>query len=246
MDAVQNAVGRRWLKCWFRRFVLAGLLALSACNLTYNPDAQLTPTLLPVVITPTPIPASLAPTVGVVEAAQTQVASSPVPTQPTVAPISTVLPTVGIPTLAANAVFASSTPVPAATTTPLVPQAVAIPPTQPPLLVDCPVTSLRFSRTYNNPLTISPIVASQDTCYQLQAGASVTLTWPGAPSAFPEVTFYRRDESLDRAEVIGRDANAADGASIQWTVPASLPSSLLYANVTNSADISDSIRVYVG
>jgi hypothetical protein len=241
MDAVQNTVGRRRLT----GIILLGLLALSSCSLTYNPDALFTPTFLPQDASATAIP--LMATAAVTLETQTV----PVATQPTIAvtPIATARPTVSIPTVS-GVVAASSTPTNAFTATPLAPQAVSLP-TQPPtsaplLLVDCPVTSLQFSHTYDNPLTVSPFVAAQEPCYQLQAGAVVTLAWPGVPTGFREVTFYRRDETLDSAEIIGRDANSADGASIQWTVPAAVPSSLLYANVTNSADISDSIRVYVG
>lgn len=98
----------------------------------------------------------------------------------------------------------------------------------PPVLSDsaCPPTG------NDNPAprpVIEPYRLYQNGCYLLQPGTLVTVTFPGAPSDFVEVTFYRDNPSLSRPDVIGVDTFNGDGAAISWQVPTSMQPSLLWA-----------------
>lgn len=77
--------------------------------------------------------------------------------------------------------------------------------------------------------TLSPALGVSNQCYQIAAGANVTVAWPAAPTTATKVTFYRRSDNSTRADVIGVDNNGADGFSIQYVVPGGLPPSAIFA-----------------
>ena len=88
----------------------------------------------------------------------------------------------------------------------------------------------RWKVVGSNFVSISPSLSFNNGCYQIATGATVTISWPGAPtSQLSQVTFYRRSDNSTRADVIGVDNYPADGISIQYTVPGGLPPSAIYA-----------------
>lgn len=98
-------------------------------------------------------------------------------------------------------------------------------------------------------LTLSPFLSFDGTCYGLQAGALVTVRWPGAPAGLTEVTFYRNQPQLSRADVIGIDNTPADGFSVLWLASPGTPPSVLYAFGVGpgqgSQVDSDAVGIYV-
>src|SRR5687767_2625543 len=88
----------------------------------------------------------------------------------------------------------------------------------PPVVFDpnsCPPTG---NDNPAQPVSIAPYVRYEAKCYLLRTGATVTVSWPQAPSDFVEVTFYRSNEFMSRPDVIGVDTFNGDGAAISWVV----------------------------
>lgn len=56
------------------------------------------------------------------------------------------------------------------------------------------------------------------TIYTVQYGATLTLSWPGAPTGASRIDFYLTP-SGGASVLIGTDSNAGDGAAIGWAVP---------------------------
>ncbi len=103
-----------------------------------------------------------------------------------------------------------------------------------------------FLNTGTDFLTITPYLSFDSTCYGLQAGITVTVSWVRAPAGTNEVTFYRNNPSLSRADVIGTDSTPADGFSIQWLTYDGMPPSVLYAfGVGSVSSDSDAIGIFV-
>jgi hypothetical protein len=66
---------------------------------------------------------------------------------------------------------------------------------------------------------VEPVISQNGRSVVLEPGQTVTLSWPEAGSI--PVTFSLHTPT--GIELLGTDANAADGTSIQWQVPAHLP-----------------------
>jgi hypothetical protein len=92
-----------------------------------------------------------------------------------------------------------------------------------------------------------PFVGFDGQTYTLSPNATVSITWPGAPTDAARVEFYwvRADNSQT---VIGADTTPNNGASISWLAPANLRGQVyaraVYTN--NSAAESQRIGVYSG
>lgn len=73
-------------------------------------------------------------------------------------------------------------------------------------------------------LGIEPNLGDDSGWLVLQAGATVTITWSGAPTAnVQSVEFYLSPTGTgSTASLIGADNTPGDGAAISWTVPGSL------------------------
>ena len=84
-----------------------------------------------------------------------------------------------------------------------------------------------ITTTANAP-QINPIIGADGQCLQVAPGAVLTITWPGAPADATEVTFYRNNPSLPKADVMGIDSNGVDGWSITVQVVGWEPS-VIYA-----------------
>ncbi|MBC7869240.1 MAG: LysM peptidoglycan-binding domain-containing protein [Chitinophagaceae bacterium] len=103
-----------------------------------------------------------------------------------------------------------------------------------------------FLNTGTDFLTITPYLSFDGACYGLQTGITVTVAWVRAPAGTNEVTFYRNNPSLSRADVIGTDSTPADGFSIQWLTYVGMPPSVLYAfGVGSVSSDSDAIGIFV-
>jgi hypothetical protein len=71
----------------------------------------------------------------------------------------------------------------------------------------------------SNPIVqITPSNGFDGRCYQLAAGTTVTMSYPDAPPGTIEVTFYRNNPVLPKADVMGVDRDPSDGWSIQVAV----------------------------
>lgn len=80
------------------------------------------------------------------------------------------------------------------------------------------------------------------TCYELQRGLHLTISWPDGPIDSPDVTFYVIAFSGD-PDVIGVDSNPADGISITWDVYNAAFAGQLYAMAT-SGTTTNSLSIY--
>lgn len=70
---------------------------------------------------------------------------------------------------------------------------------------------------------VSPIIRNDGGWMVLQIGATVTLSWPEAPTQATSVDFYVWPSGTGSTPVyIGTDNNLGDGASVIWIVPPSL------------------------
>jgi LysM repeat protein len=74
-----------------------------------------------------------------------------------------------------------------------------------------------------NLLTITPIISTAGGWYTLQGGATVTIAWPDGPVGALKVEFTFSPtggtSGSSAAQLIGTDANPADGSAITWAVP---------------------------
>lgn len=70
-------------------------------------------------------------------------------------------------------------------------------------------------------LTVSPVIGNDSGWLVLQAGSTVTITWPRAEQlGAVEVNFMLSAPGTSSTpSYIGTDSNTADGVSMQWTVP---------------------------
>jgi LysM repeat protein len=91
-------------------------------------------------------------------------------------------------------------------------------------------------------LSVSGGTPITTTCYQLQRGANVTISWPNGPIDSPDVTFYVIAYS-GNPDVIGVDTNPADGISINWSVYNAGFSGQLYA-MAASGSTTNSLSIY--
>jgi LysM repeat protein len=108
---------------------------------------------------------------------------------------------------------------------------------------DCPHNLMTATGT--NFVSLTPYLSFEGNCYQLQDGASITVSFPGAPAGTVEVTFYRTSSNTMRPDVIGVDSNPADGFAIQWTAY-QVPASVIYAMATGGqGSTSDPVGIYV-
>ncbi|MDX1993349.1 MAG: LysM peptidoglycan-binding domain-containing protein [bacterium] len=120
----------------------------------------------------------------------------------------------------------------------------------PPVQGDECIADEVYLNTGTDYVVIAPFLSFDGECYGLQPGSTVTVSWPGAPPGTTEVTFYRNNATLPRADVIGVDTVAADGFSIVYVVPTEMQPSAVYAfgvgNTPNSASDSDAVSIFLG
>ncbi len=83
-----------------------------------------------------------------------------------------------------------------------------------PVVGGCP----QWIATTANAPQLNPTIGTDGQCVQVAPGSTLTITWPGAPADATEVTFYRNNPAMSKADVMGIDSNGVDGWSI--TVPA--------------------------
>ena len=77
-----------------------------------------------------------------------------------------------------------------------------------------------YGQSSGGSITASPSIGFDGGLYTLQYGASVTLTWSGAPTSATRIDFYLTPGGTGATpQTIGTDSNPSNGASIAWTVP---------------------------
>ncbi len=88
------------------------------------------------------------------------------------------------------------------------------------------IFTVRYDPSFNPPggqtnaLTITPNKGYANGWYTLQAGATVTITWPDAPIGATRIDFsFAPTGTGITPQVIGSDLSPQDGALIAWVVP---------------------------
>jgi hypothetical protein len=100
--------------------------------------------------------------------------------------------------------------------------------------------------TVSNPVVqITPTNGFDGRCYQLTNGSTITLSYADAPAGTTEVTFYRNNPVLTRADVMGVDSTPDDGFSIQVAV-SSWAASDIYARSHSAEQASEQESGHVG
>src|SRR5579859_2884246 len=61
----------------------------------------------------------------------------------------------------------------------------------------------------------------------MQAGATITITWPDGPRDAQYIVFLTEGDPVTDKTVIGVDYNPADGISLTWTIPPDMYGTLL-------------------
>ena len=90
-----------------------------------------------------------------------------------------------------------------------------------------------------NTPTVAPAQPVSDGCYGIQANTAITVSWQPPISGLIEVTFYRNNSTLPRADVIGVDRDPSDGFSIIWNAFPEMPPSVIFARGNTSAQGSE-------
>ena len=101
------------------------------------------------------------------------------------------------------------------------------------------------TRTGQTSVTITPSDQRGPNCYEVPAGKPLTLTWQGTPDDTTEVTFNLGGYDLGSATVLGTDDDASDGFSIEITLDADTPPSVIWAE-SDGGTSSDPIHIFMG
>lgn len=90
---------------------------------------------------------------------------------------------------------------------------------------------------------IAPFIGFDGSIYNLQANATVSVSWLNFPQTATRIDFFLN--AGGQVSVLGTDTNLSDGARISWQVPSSLNGQVYAIALTSDAQSVESDRVNV-